>query len=58
MSNVDKGNEIVEHITFKKGPHVIKHVVHIPFTNLHSYYEIIDKNILSLCKFNQGMCRF
>jgi hypothetical protein len=44
MSNVDQGNEIIEQITFKRGLHVIEHVVHIPFTDLHSYYEIIDKN--------------
>jgi hypothetical protein len=49
MINVDQGNEIIEHIIFKKRLHVIEHVVHIPFTNIHSYYEIIDKNIPSLC---------
>ncbi len=54
MSNVE-GNEIIEHITFKRGLHIIEHVVRIPSTNLHSCYEIINKNVLSLCKFNQGV---
>jgi hypothetical protein len=45
MNNVDQGNEIIEHITFKKGLLVTKHVVHIPFIDLHYYYEITNKNI-------------
>jgi hypothetical protein len=43
MSNVEKGNEIIEHISFKRGLRVIEHVVCIPFIDLHSYYQIIDK---------------
>jgi len=46
MSSVDQGSEIIEHITFKRGLHITKHVVHIHFTNLHCYYEITNKSIL------------
>ncbi len=45
-NSVGQGNEIIEHITFKKGLPIIEHMVHIFFTNLHCCYEITDKNIL------------
>jgi hypothetical protein len=45
MNNVGQGNEIIEHITFKRGLPIIEHVVHILFTNLHYCYEIIDESI-------------
>jgi hypothetical protein len=45
MSSVDEGSEIIEDIIFKRGLLVIEHTVHIPFTNLHRYYEITNKNI-------------
>jgi hypothetical protein len=45
MSNVPQCSEIIEHITFKKGLPVTKHVVHIPLTYLYYYYEITNKNI-------------
>jgi hypothetical protein len=42
MSSVDQNNEIIEHITLKRGPFITKHVVHIPpsHIDLHCYYEI------------------
>jgi hypothetical protein len=43
MNIVDQNNEIIEHITFKRGLHVIEHVVHISFTYLHYCYEITYK---------------
>jgi hypothetical protein len=45
MSSVDEGSEMIEEIIFKKKLPVIEHTVHIPFTNLHRYYEITNKNI-------------
>ncbi len=45
MSSVDEGSEIIEDIIFKRGLPVIEHTIHIPFTNLHRYYEITNKNI-------------
>jgi hypothetical protein len=45
MGCVDQSFEISEHITFKRGLTIIEHAVHIPFTNFHCYYEIIDENI-------------
>ncbi len=33
MSNVDQGSGILEHITFKKGLLITKHVVDFAFTN-------------------------
>jgi hypothetical protein len=42
-SNVDQGNGIVDHITFKRKLPTIKHVVHIPFIDLHCCYEITNK---------------
>jgi len=46
MNIVDQSNEIIEHITFKRGLVVIEHLVHISFTYLHCFYEITYKNIL------------
>jgi hypothetical protein len=46
MNSVGQGNEIIEHITFKRGLPIIEHVVHILFINLHYCYEFTDKNIL------------
>jgi len=55
MNSVDQSNEIIEHITFKRGLPMIEHVIHILFIDLHCCYEIIDKSIPYVCKFNQGM---
>ncbi len=46
MNIIDQGSEIVQHITFKRGLHVIEYAVHIPFTYFNYCYEIVDKNIL------------
>jgi hypothetical protein len=47
MNSVGQGNEVIEHIIFKRGLHLIEHVVHIFFINLHCCYEIIDKKSLN-----------
>ncbi len=47
MSNVDQSFEINEHITFKRRLTITKHALHIPFTNLHYYYEITNKKSLN-----------
>jgi hypothetical protein len=46
MSTIDQGNEIVEHITFKRGLLVIEHAIHIPFTYFNCCYELQTKNPL------------
>jgi hypothetical protein len=45
MNSVGQGNEIIEHITFKKRLPIIEHMVHILFIDLHCCYEFINKNI-------------
>jgi len=47
MSNVDQGSEIIEYITSKRRLPVIEHVIYIPFTNLHCYYETTNKTSLN-----------
>jgi hypothetical protein len=43
MGNVDQSFKTSEHITLKRGRVITKHVVHIPFIDLHYCYEITDK---------------
>ncbi len=45
MNSIGQGNEIIEHIIFKRGLLAIKHVVHILFIDLHCCYEITDDSI-------------
>jgi len=45
MNSVGQGNEIIEHIIFKRGLPLIEHVVHILFIDFQCCYEIIDKSI-------------
>jgi hypothetical protein len=46
MGNVDQSFEINEHITLKRELTITEHAIHIPFIDLHYYYEIIDKHPL------------
>jgi hypothetical protein len=45
MNNAGQGNEIIEHITSKRGLLVIEHVVHILLIDFHCCYEISNKSI-------------
>ncbi len=45
MNSVGQGNEIIEHIIFKRGLRIIEHVIHMLFIDFHCCYEFTDKNI-------------
>jgi hypothetical protein len=45
MNKIDKGMEISKHITLEIKLVVIVHLIYIPFTNFHDYYESPHKHI-------------
>jgi len=47
MNNVGQGNEIIEHITFKRRLPIIEHVIYILFIDLDCCYEITNKKSLN-----------
>lgn len=42
MGRVDQSFKISEHITLKKKLVISKHSIHIPFIDLHSYFEVTN----------------